>query len=188
MSNFVQILDENVQLFQSRCFEYALGKVGFQPAIRSGVNPEQTVLWKPTVEALKLNIDILYSLGTLNSVRMEVMNTYGCLTLLLPFVFGLALAFFLFHKRISWMSTKLKFMSWRLITVSSIASPICQEGQSERTFLIFPLFINFFLIFALFFLIFSLFSPIFDIFFSVKGALSLPIYWLRHCSQLLAFI
>ena len=48
---------------------------------------------------------------------------------------------------------------------SSIASPTCisQEGQSERTFLIFCLF---FPIFPLFFLIFPLFFPFF---FAVRG-------------------
>ena len=45
---------------------------------------------------------------------------------------------------------------------SSIASPVCQEGQSERTFLIFPFSIfPLFPIFSLFFSPFSLFSSIF---------------------------
>ena len=61
---------------------------------------------------------------------------------------------------------------------SSVASPICQEGQSERTFPILTFSSRFFL----FFLIFPLFFLIFDNFFAVKGGTlpPLPLYWLRH--------
>ena len=52
----------------------------------------------------------------------------------------------------------------------SIASPICQEGQSEITFMIFPLFSPFFLIFGNFF--------------AVKGGtLPLDPQWLCHCPR-----
>ena len=66
------------------------------------------------------------------------------------------------------------------VKCSNVASPICQEGQSERTFLI--LAFSEFWFFLDFFPIFPLFLPIFDNFFAVKGALCplLPLYWLRH--------
>ena len=48
---------------------------------------------------------------------------------------------------------------------SSVASPICQEGQSERTFPIFAFSSRFFLCFP----DFSLFFPIFCKFFAVRG-------------------
>ena len=56
------------------------------------------------------------------------------------------------------------------VPISNVASPICQEGQSERTFPIFPVFFDSFPIFPLFFPIFSLFFPIFDNFFAVKDS------------------
>ena len=56
---------------------------------------------------------------------------------------------------------------------SSITSPICQEGQSERTSLIFPLFSRFFLIFKIFSLIFGKFS--------LSGVALCPPQWLCHC-------
>ena len=46
----------------------------------------------------------------------------------------------------------------RCLITSSVASPVCQEGQSERTFPILPLFPDF-----------SLFFPIFGKFFAVRG-------------------
>ena len=49
--------------------------------------------------------------------------------------------------------------------LSSVASCICQEGKSERTFSVFAFSSRFFL----FFLIFSLFFLIFDKFFAVRG-------------------
>ena len=52
----------------------------------------------------------------------------------------------------------------------SVASPICQEGQSERTFPIIPLFPSF----SCFFPIFSLFSLIFFKFFSQGGTVWTP--------------
>ena len=58
---------------------------------------------------------------------------------------------------------------------SSVASPICQEGQSERTFPIlafssrFSLFFSIFTRFSSLFPSFSLLFPIFDNFFAVKG-------------------
>ena len=58
---------------------------------------------------------------------------------------------------------------------SSIASPICQEGQSEKTFPIFPLFLNFFPLFSNF----SWFSPSFSwflaIFFCCQGGTLPPL-------------
>ena len=54
-----------------------------------------------------------------------------------------------------------------LIT-SSVANPVCQEGQSERTFPIFPFLLDsssFFTIFP----DFPLFFPIFGKFFAVRG-------------------
>ena len=51
---------------------------------------------------------------------------------------------------------------------SSVASPICQEGQSERTFPIFPFSSRFFLFFPDFSQIFGTLPP-------------LPPQWLRHC-------
>ena len=70
--------------------------------------------------------------------------------------------------------------------LSSIASPICQEGQSGRTFLIFAFSSQFFLFFFLpwFFLIFSLFSPTFGNFFALRGGTLPPLtsQWLRHCT------
>ena len=50
---------------------------------------------------------------------------------------------------------------------SSVANPICQGSQSERTFPIFSSFSQFFLIFSCFF-------PIFGKFFTVKGSLPPP--------------
>ena len=69
--------------------------------------------------------------------------------------------------------------------ISSIASPICQEGQSERTFPIFPLFLDLFPIVPLFFLIFPSFSWFLTIFFHCQGgALTpLPLHWLRHWNE-----
>ena len=86
---------------------------------------------------------------------------------------------------------------------SSVASPICQEGQSERNFpifafssrffLFFPIFPDFSWIFPDFFPIFSDFFPIFQIpgfspifgnFIAVRGDTlppPLPPQWLRHC-------
>ena len=57
------------------------------------------------------------------------------------------------------------------ISIRSVASPICQEGQSERTYPIFafPIFPLFFLIFCLFFPIFPDFFPIFGKYFAVRG-------------------
>ena len=105
--------------FQSRHFEIHFGKSWFQPAIRSGVNPEQTVLWKPTIEALKLNIDILYSLRVLNSASgMDAIYTYECQTWLLPFVLDWPWLSFSFTKD-SIECQQWKFMSWRLLTVTS---------------------------------------------------------------------
>ena len=56
---------------------------------------------------------------------------------------------------------------------SSVASPICQDRQSERTFPIFSFSSQFF---PLFFLIFSLIFPILAIFCAVKGGI-LPPPW-----------
>ena len=63
---------------------------------------------------------------------------------------------------------------------SCVASPICQEGQSERIFPIFAFSSRLFL----FFPDFSLFSPIFGKYFAVRGGtlLPLPPQWLHHCS------
>ena len=65
---------------------------------------------------------------------------------------------------------------------SSLASPICQEGQSERTFPIFPFFPDF-----TSFPAFSWFSPSISQFLAIlllsRGAICpLDPYWLRHCS------
>ena len=59
--------------------------------------------------------------------------------------------------------------------LSSVASPICQEGQSERIFPICPLFPNFSLFFPVF-------CPIFDEVFDVEGGTLSPLtpLWLRH--------
>ena len=57
---------------------------------------------------------------------------------------------------------------------SSVASPICQEGQSERTFLIFAFLPNFFLFFPNFLSFFPIF-PDFPLFF--------PDFWLIFCCQ-----
>ena len=54
------------------------------------------------------------------------------------------------------------FSGFMLPSHSSVASPICQEGQSERNFLIFAFSSRFFLIFFWFFLIFSRFFLIFS--------------------------
>ena len=78
---------------------------------------------------------------------------------------------------------------------SSVASPICQEGQSERNFPIFAFSSRFFLFFpnfSWFFPDFSWFSPRFfpdfhDFwqFFPCQGwhSAPLPPQWLRHCSM-----
>ena len=74
---------------------------------------------------------------------------------------------------------------------SSVASPICQEGQSERTFPILAFSSRYFL-FSQFFLTFSRFFPsssrFLTIFFAVKGGTLPPcrvpplsLYWLHHC-------
>ena len=57
-----------------------------------------------------------------------------------------------------------------LTLISSVASPICQDGQSERTFLIFAFSSRF----SSFFPDFPLFFPIFDNFFAVRGGTLLP--------------
>ena len=54
---------------------------------------------------------------------------------------------------------------------SSVASPICQEGQSERTFPIFPLFPDF----PIFFPLFPDFLPLFGIFFRCQGGTLPPL-------------
>ena len=63
-------------------------------------------------------------------------------------------------------------------SVSSVASPICQEGQSEKNFLIFAFcsrfFLFFFPIFPEFFLIFFLIFPDFWQFFWCQGWHSSP--------------
>ena len=75
---------------------------------------------------------------------------------------------------------------------SSVASPICQEGKSERTFPVFASSCPFFFFFPLFhdfFLIFSNFLPLFLLifgqFFCVHGhsASPLPLCWLHHWSR-----
>ena len=68
---------------------------------------------------------------------------------------------------------------------SSVASPICQEGQSERTFPILALSSWFFLfsIFSRFFLSFPDFSQFLTIFSQSRGhSVPFPLYWLRHCN------
>ena len=75
-----------------------------------------------------------------------------------------------------------------LVGSSSVASPIFQERQSERTFPILALssrFFFFFSIFSQFSSLFPNFSPLFwflTIFFAVKGGTlpPLPLYWLCH--------
>ena len=59
---------------------------------------------------------------------------------------------------------------------SSVASPICQEGQSKRNFPIFAFSSRFF--------------PIFGNFFAVRGGTlpSLPPQWLRHCLTVFALV
>ena len=78
-----------------------------------------------------------------------------------------------------------------VLHTSSVASPICQEGQSERTFPIFAFssrFSSFFPDFCLFFpifLFFPRFFPIFGKFFAVRGGILPPPpcpQWLHHCS------
>ena len=68
---------------------------------------------------------------------------------------------------------------------SSVASPICQEGQSKRNFPIFAFSSRFFLFFpdfSKFPPIFPLFSRFFGNFFAVRGDTlpPLPPQWLRH--------
>ena len=57
---------------------------------------------------------------------------------------------------------------------SSVASPICQDGQSERIFPIFPFSSRFFLFLLIFSPIFSLFIPIFGNFFAVRRGILPP--------------
>ena len=61
-----------------------------------------------------------------------------------------------------------------LIT-GSVASPVCQEGQSERTVPIFAFSSRFFLFVSRFFLIFSLFFPIVGKFLAVRGGTLPPL-------------
>ena len=56
-----------------------------------------------------------------------------------------------------------KFSRVGAVPFSSIASPICQEGQSERNFQIFTFSSRFFVIFPRFFLIFFRFPAIFSL-------------------------
>ena len=74
------------------------------------------------------------------------------------------------------LSCKLYEQIWvsRWLIHGSVASPFCQEGQSERTFSIFPFFPDFVPLLSAF--IFSFFFPIFGNFFAVKG----DPQWLRH--------
>ena len=65
--------------------------------------------------------------------------------------------------------------SIRTLLLSRVASPICQEGQSERTFPIFALSSQFFLFFPQFFLIFSPLFPNFCKFFPCQGWHSAPL-------------
>ena len=68
------------------------------------------------------------------------------------------------------------FELWCWLWISSIASPICQEGQSERNLPIFAFSSPFFLFFSWFF------SDFWQIFTVRGGTLpSLPPQWLRHC-------
>ena len=60
--------------------------------------------------------------------------------------------------------------------ISSVDSPICQEGQSETTFLSFPLFLDFLLILGKFFAV------------NEGTLLPLPPYWLRHCFEWSIFV
>ena len=64
------------------------------------------------------------------------------------------------------------------LSPSSVASPICQEGQNERTF---PIFYLFFPNFPDFFLFFPIGK-----FFAVRGGTLPPLtpQWLRHCYRL----
>ena len=70
---------------------------------------------------------------------------------------------------------------------SSVASPICQEGQSETTFPIFAFSSRFFLFFPEFFPSFPNFWQVFR----CQGwhsASPLPPQWLRHCHYTLTFL
>ena len=58
-----------------------------------------------------------------------------------------------------------------LFRTLSVSTPICQEGQSDRTFCLSSQFCP---LFSQFFLILSLFFPILGKFFAVKGALCHP--------------
>ena len=62
-----------------------------------------------------------------------------------------------------------------VIGPSSIASPICQEGQSERILPIFASSSQFLFFFSLFFLISSLFFLIFSLIFAVRGGTLPPL-------------
>ena len=83
-----------------------------------------------------------------------------------------ASSYFLKRKSVSHLNHEPSFgyrcyRQWLLIT-SCVASPVCQEGQSERTFPIFAFSSRFFLFFPIFHG-FSLFFPIFGKFFAVRG-------------------
>ena len=69
---------------------------------------------------------------------------------------------------------------------SSVASPICQEGQSERTFPIFPLFLIFSLFFPDFWQVFFFFFFFFFSFLAVKGVTLPP--WLLVVSGALEWL
>jgi len=68
------------------------------------------------------------------------------------------------------------------LLVSSVASPLGQEGQSKRTFPIFAFSSRFFLFFPDFSPLFPKFPDFFAFFCCQRGhSAPLPPYWLRHC-------
>ena len=85
-------------------------------------------------------------------------------------------------KRMQKRILRVYFRTWKIRVYSSVASPFCQEGQSERNLLIFAISSQFFLLFPIF-LILPDFFQIFGKFFTVRGGTltPLPPQWLRHC-------
>ena len=111
--------------------------------------------WNVTHSSLNHNENMLYPVWKSCHTGFRILSNIWLSTAQLQHYFKFSGACFGCP---SWIDNQ-NFKHRLYIRPSSIANPICQEGQSERTFLIFPLFPNF-----------SLFFLILGKIFAVKGA------------------
>ena len=94
----------------------------------------------------------------------------------------------LFETKKTFITSLFMKMHWLLrqadssLTYSSVGSPICQKGQSERIFPIFAFSSRFFLFFPTLRDFPPLFLDFWHFFFAVRGGTLPPCpQWLRHC-------